>query len=555
MREQLTLVHEARRPVEVRLRPYQRAAIDRVRDCARRGVRRILLVAPTGSGKTTVASELIRQTVARGSRALFIAHRRELITQAYRRLLDFGLPPGEVGVIMSTDPRRRPGARVQVASIDTLRNRSKPRADLVIVDECHRALARSYRDLAEHYRDAVQLGLTATPYRADGKGLDDAYDELVQVASPRELIDEGFLVEPRVFTVPPSALPDLSAVRVRGGDYDKRALEGAVDQRALVGNLVEHWRRYADGVRTVVFATSVAHSKHIDERFREAGVASEHLDGETPTVDRDAILARLDAGTTRVVCSVGTLQEGWDQPSVKCAILARPTKSTGLYLQMAGRILRPFEGQQAIILDHAGCVMEHGLPQDDRELTLEGARKKRKGGGPSEPPAKTCPECFAVLAISVRVCPECGATLSVVSDDVQETPDELVEVTPDDVRRLEWERLTATAALRGYKEGWAVHRYRERFGELPSAAVRAAAEPVACLRGQRGRLYEALLAVEPSAAWAAARLRLEAGPLGIWGATRGRGRVYELRPADNRDLNATATWFSEGGSPPDSVNS
>lgn len=510
MEEQLTLVHEARRPVEVRLRPYQVGAIDRVRACVRRGARRILLVAPTGSGKTTVASELIRQAVARGSRALFIAHRRELISQAYRRLLDFGLRPGDVGVIMASDPRRRPGAKVQVASIDTLRNRAKPRADLVIVDECHRALARSYRDVAEHYRGAIQLGLTATPYRADGKGLDDAYDEIVQVASPRELIAQGFLVEPRVFTVPPSALPDLSAVRMRGGDYDKRALEGAVDQRSLVGNLVEHWRRYADGVRTVVFATSVAHSKHINERFREAGVASEHLDGETPADDRDGILARLDAGTTRVVASVGTLTEGWDQPSVKCAILARPTKSTGLYLQMAGRILRPFEGEQAIILDHAGCVMEHGLPQDDREFSLEGTKKKRKGGA-GEAPAKTCPECFAVLAISVRVCPECGTTLSVASEDVEETPDELVEVTPDDVRRLEWERLTATAALRGYKEGWAIHRYREKFGELPSAAVRAGVDRPSSTAEQKRRVYDALLEEEESPAWAAARFRLETG--------------------------------------------
>lgn len=493
----------------VRLRPYQVDAVERVRALVRQGVRRILLVLATGGGKTSCASELIRLVVARGNRALFIAHRRELITQAYQRLLDFGLPTEQVGVIMASDPRRRPGAMVQVASIDTLRNRPKPRAELVIVDEAHRCLARSYRDLAEHYPKAVHLGLTATPYRADGKGLGDAYDELVVVASPHELIAEGYLVEPRVFTVPPSALPDLSAVRVRGGDYDKRALEDAVDQRSLVGNLVEHWRKHADGVRTIVFATSVAHSKHITERFVEAGVPAEHLDGETPAEERDAILARLAAGHTLVCPNVGVLCEGFDSPPVKCTILARPTKSTGLYLQMAGRILRPYEGHQAIILDHAGCVMEHGLPQDHREFSLEGTKKKRNGAA-GAPPAKTCPECFAVLALSVRECPACGTVLSVPKDDVDETPDELVEVTVDDVRRLEWQRLTALAALRGYKEGWAYHRYHEKFGEPPSAAIKAAASP-ASAGEQKRAVYEALLDEEGSAAWAAVRFRAETG--------------------------------------------
>ncbi|MBL8718121.1 MAG: hypothetical protein JNL79_19225 [Myxococcales bacterium] len=165
---------------------------------------------------------------------------------------------------------------------------------------------------------------------------------------------QGFLVEPRVFTVPAHALPDLSTVKVRGGDYDERELADAVDRRQLVGNIVEHWRKHADGVRTVVFAVSIAHSKHIVERFQEAGVRAEHLDGGTPMLERDAILARLDRGETQVVGSIGTLCEGTDIPSVKCAILARPTKSTGLYLQQAGRILRPYQDQPAVILDHAG---------------------------------------------------------------------------------------------------------------------------------------------------------------------------------------------------------
>ncbi|MDY0004940.1 MAG: helicase-related protein, partial [Polyangia bacterium] len=404
-------------------------------------------------------------------RSLFIAHRRELNNQASGRLVQMGLPEPAVGVIMAQDPRRRPTAAVQVASIDTLRNRPKPRADIVIIDEAHRASSRSYRDLAAHYPGAIHIGLTATPYRADGRGLGDMYDELVQVSSPSELIREGYLVEPRVFTVPPDALPDLSSVRVRRGDYHEAELAEAVDRQALIGNIVEHWHRHAQGLRTVAFAVSVKHSMHIAEQFRQAGVPAEHLDGTTPLELRDAILRRIDAGETLVVSNCSCLQEGWDQPSVKCAILARPTKSTGLYLQQAGRILRPWGGLQAVILDHAGCALEHGLPQDDRAFSLDSAKKPRKGTG-AGPPLKTCEQCYAVVPAPTHICPECGFVFQPPREVPEEASGDLVEVSPSSLqaKRAAWLQLCAVAASRGFKPGWAYYRYRERFGAPPPAS-------------------------------------------------------------------------------------
>lgn len=475
------------------LRPYQLEGIERVRESIRAGARRVLLVLATGGGKTVVAAHVVSSAVALGSRVLFVAHRRELIKQSFCKLVRNGLPPEEVGVIMASvgagsadlfasDPvalrdeelwsrcaRRRPTARVQVASIDTLRNRNKPAADLVIVDEAHRGLARSYTDLQVEYPNAIHLGLTATPYRADGKGLGNAYDELVTVASPSILIADGFLVAPRVFTVPASALPDLRGVKVRGGDYSEEDLERAVDTGALVGDIVEHWQRRAAGVRTVAFACSVAHSKHIAERFRAAGVAAEHLDGTTETAERDAILGRLERGETLVVSNCGVLCEGWDQPSVKCCILARPTKSTGLYLQQAGRILRPYKGQDAIILDHAGCAVEHQLPQADREFSLDDAPKKGRGEKEAAPPTKTCEQCFAVVPTATRVCPECGFVWPEpeAKPAPEEQAGELVEVraaTPEEMRAA-WEQLCAERG--GRKPGWVWHRFMERFGVKP----------------------------------------------------------------------------------------
>ena len=436
----------------IALRPYQLDAVERVREQLRAGSRRVLIVAPTGSGKTVLAAHIMACAVESGRRVLFVAHRRELIDQCYRKLQDSGVAP--VGVIMSGDPRRNPGASVQVASIDTLRHRAKPLADLVIVDEAHRALAKSYVDLAAMYPAAVHLGLTATPYRADGQGLCDAYDTLVVVASPRELIAEGFLVEPLVYSPGAHEMPDLSTVQIKGGDYEEGALAQAMDRPALVGNIVDHWLRYAEHQRTVAFAVSIAHSKHLVERFQAASVAAEHLDGTTPTKERAAILGRLETGTTRVVVNVGVLCEGWDQPSVKCCVLARPTKSTGLYLQQAGRILRPWTDPttglpaRAILIDHAGCVLEHGLPQGDRELSLDGPVK-------APPPVVKKDKSDDEDPRPARV--------------LQETEGELVALTEAgmDDRRVEWDRLCATAQERGYKPGWTYYRFKELYGSAP----------------------------------------------------------------------------------------
>ena len=181
------------------------------------------------------------------------------------------------------------------------------------------------------------------------------------------------------------------------------------------------------------------------------------------------------------------LAEGWDQPAVKCAILARPTKSLGLYLQQAGRILRPWNDQQAIILDHGGCVLRHGLPQDDREFSLEGSRKSEPGAAP----VRVCPECHAVVPLGSRTCRECGAVLIPERDVPREKEGTLVEVESDDVKRRELARLQAIAEICGYKPGWVYHRYRERFGEAPPRTSKGGGSAAAQQRALRDVLRQA----------------------------------------------------------------
>jgi len=463
----------------VKLRPYQEQAIERLRGEVRAGRRSVLCVLPTGGGKTVIFSSIVGGAVERSRRCMIVAHRIELIDQAARKLVDAGIPEGEIGIVRAGDRRRRPSALVQVASVDSLRTRTVAPCSLVIVDEAHRALAQSYQRLREDHPDAVHLGFTATPVRGDGKGLGAAYDSMVLAAPVSQLVAEGYLVAPRVLSVPPDRAPDLSRVKTTAGDYDQRQLGEVMSEGRLVGDIVEHWEKHAKGRRTVGFAVTVEHSKQIVERFRERGHAAEHLDGTTPADQRAAILGRLERGETLIVINVGVLTEGWDQPSAKCLILARPTKSLGLYLQMAGRILRPWQGVSALILDHAGCALEHGLPHHDREWELNPPRR-RTGKNPEC--AKMCPACFAVMALGVRVCPECDAELPWREVSLDETAGELVEV---DAARIvkpsaalaAWDTMVEAwreenrermgRGLHPYKPGMVWHRWQREKGRQP----------------------------------------------------------------------------------------
>jgi DNA repair protein RadD len=453
-------------------RDYQIEGIERVRNSARRGNRRILVIAPTGAGKTIFSAIIIASAVAKDSPCLFLAHRREIIGQTYSKLLEAGLSKSQLGVIMAQDARRNPVARVQIASVDTLRNRAnKPPADLVFVDEAHRSTAATYQKIVSAYPKARIIGLTATPFRSDKKGFDQDYDDMVVISTVPELISKGWLVEPRVFTRPIEFLPDVSRVKTTGGDYNQGELAEAVDKAKLVGDIVEHWQRMANGRRTVCFTANVAHSKHIVEAFKAAGVRAEHLDGETDTVEREKILARLGSGETQLVANCAVLTEGWDQPAVKCAIMARPTKSLSLYLQCAGRIIRPYTdpdtGKQveALILDHAGCAIAHGLPQDDREYSLAPPRKRGGGGGFSG--SKSCPICFRVVSLATRECPSCQYEFVEIEPIPEvETRVELVEYTLE-FKRSVWEDLVKTQEERGYKPGWAFYRFKMRFKHPP----------------------------------------------------------------------------------------
>lgn len=470
--------------MSVSLRPYQRASIEQVRAAIRSKKRRIVLTIPTGGGKTFTTAFIIQSALAKGKRCMFVAHRKELIDQTVAAFVRIGVT--DIGVIRAGDKRRNPAAMLQIASIQTLARRTQDvDVDVIVIDEAHRAVAKSYTvHLFERHPNAIIIGPTATPVRSDNRPLKSHFDELVVGARYSELIASGAIVEPRVYSTP--ILPDLSSVRTTGGDFNLEDLEAAVNKGALIGNLLTEWRKRCDELgfqpRTVAFAVTVRHSLAIVKTFQEAGVTAEHLDGTTPEVERAAILARLASGETTLVSNVGVLCEGWDLPACKMLILARPTKSLGLYMQMGGRVFRPYFDEiigrwiTPIVLDHGGNVDRHGLPHVDREWSLD-AKPKKDG----EAPTKICKACYAYVRAGAKACPYCGHVFEATPEDLPLLKKD--EPIPIDLalRTLETEggdadKLRAFRALhrkcrdRGWKLGAAIHRYEERFGEPPPKA-------------------------------------------------------------------------------------
>jgi DNA repair protein RadD len=467
----------------IELRPYQVEVIGEVPQVVAAGYRRVIVVAPTGSGKTIISAQIIKGAVAVGKRVLVLAHTREIIRQTSLKLFGHGIEHGIIQAGLVANPE---GA-VQVASIQTLWTRAMrldrmpmPPADLLIIDEAHHCPAQTYRKIIAEYPKAVLLGMTATPCRGDGRGLGGVFDAIVECPQVAELIAQKYLVRTRVYA---PVDPDLRGVETRHGDYVESRLAGRMDRADLVGDIVTHWHKYGERRKTVCFAVSVAHSVHIRNEFIKSGVRAEHVDGSTPKTERDATLARLASGETELVTNCMVLTEGWDLPAVSCCILARPTKKMGLYRQMIGRVLRPAEGKSnAVVLDHSGAVFRHGFVEDPVEWTL--SREKRAASprhtarlaGGSRSRLVECTACRSIRT-GGEPCEHCGFL-------PQRRPDAIV-FTDGDLGLVDRKsRSTATAfdphdrmrwlamlyfieRERGYRQKWARCNYKEKFGTWP----------------------------------------------------------------------------------------
>lgn len=491
------------------LRDYQQKSVDEIR-VGFADHRSQLFVLPTGGGKTRVFSYITDKASDKGKSVCIVVHRQELVTQASMSLADLGIrhriiapqPVVRQAMDLHMEAYRRSfihqGSHVMVASVQTLVRHPEILAnvDLLIIDEAHHATAGSWKKcIAALNPKAKILGVTATPVRRDGAGLRAHFTNLILGVEMQELIDRGYLCQPRVFgPVKPVDFSGLGPQKF--GDWRAEDVEKIVDNPYIIGDAIAHYRQLCDRVPAIAYCATVRHAEHVAEQFRQAGYRFVSIDGNTDrTIRRDAI-RDLGCGKIDGVASCDIISEGTDVPLVGCGIMLRKTDSTGLFMQQAGRVLRAypkneimqrphmqclFDAQgrdQAFILDHVGNSLVHGLPQMVREWSLDAPTKKKKRKTSVQ--IKTCPKCYRIHEPADK-CPSCGFVYEIEAPIAlpKSKPGQLNEVTAEwfqgrDIvkeplkevlkKARTREQVEAVAAARGYKAGWVnrIMQFREQ---------------------------------------------------------------------------------------------
>lgn len=436
-------IKESEKIVPEILRPYQITGIKNIFNKWREGKRSILFQMPTGTGKTVLFNEIVKAGFEKKRKVLIVVHRIELVEQITNKLITKGINVGQIIAGIPLDYSKI----VQVASIQTLSRREYPEANLIIIDECHHAKASSYKLLWDIYPDAKFLGVTATPCRLSGEGFDDLFDELIVSMSVSEFINNGFLAPVTHFAC---STPDLSQVKTSKGEYSNEMLSNVMSDNSIMKDVVESYKEKCFGKSAIVFAVNIEHSKEIIQKFKSEKISAEHIDAKTPKEERERILRNFKNKIIQVVSNVEIITEGFDFPECEAVILARPTKSLSLYLQMVGRVMRPAPGKaEGLILDNAGLWKEHGLSIIDREWSLEGIKKKKKISSASE------------IALDKD---------GIIKEINRNKPNEikglkLVPLTFDLKRLLLFEEYAINAKFKGHKILSAYYRYLEYVTE------------------------------------------------------------------------------------------
>jgi len=410
------------------------------------------IVAPCGSGKTVIMAEMAKQAAKKGNRTLFLVHRKELKEQTLNTLEWWGadLDYIEVGMVQTI--------------VRQLEKTTKP--NLIITDENHHSLASSYRKIYNYFPQARLVGFTATPVRLNGGGLGDVNDILIEGPSVKELIEWGNLA-PFKYYAP--EIVDTSKLKIRRGEYVQSDIEQLFQNKTIWGDVIKHYKKLSDGKQAICYCSSIAQSKRMANEFNAAGIKAKHIDGDTPKAERDAAIEYFRQGEIMVLCNVDLISEGFDVPDCTTAILLRPTRSLGLFIQQSMRPMRYKPGKTAIIIDHVGNVARFGTPDLEREWSLE-PKKEANTTVLEENPVKQCPECFYTVKRNTTICPECSYQFGQEEKEIENVDSELVEVgsfnfttnykKPEDCKNMK--ELYQLAKSRGYKPGWAYYQGKLR---------------------------------------------------------------------------------------------
>lgn len=458
----------------------------------------------TVTHNTYTFSYIASSAADKGRPTCIIVHRKELLLQASASLTNLGIEHG----LISPDFTPKKHAMVQVASVDTLLQRLKKQSykfGMLIYDEAHHVVeGNKWGRVYEQLGKPVMLGVTATPVRTDGKGLGThaggVFEAMVLGPSVVDLIRRGMLINPKVYASPvvPEGLDDVKTNR--DGTDNLQALAAIVDRPRITGSAVEHYTKICPSRRAIVFCSSIEHAKHVAAEFNAAGYRFELLVGAPHMSDaeRTAVNLRLRRGEIHGACTVDLVSEGYDLPDLECCIMLRPTASEALFLQQVGRVMRPSEGKtECWLLDHVGNVgaihggefkRKHGLPNEEREWTLDGRKKRKKKKGDDEPEEpkvdiKQCPDCFTTHEAAPQ-CPTCGHVYEAKAPrSLQQVDGNLQLVTEELQRRQEQQRLRSAQA--------AAKTVEDMMNELGFSRGRA--EAIVKAREEKAQLRTALI--------------------------------------------------------------
>ena len=455
----------------MQLRDYQVEGISKTYKAIREGCKKILVYAPTGAGKTVLMAKMGQDAKSKGRSILYIVDNNNLVGQTLDKLAKVDIFPGLIKAGYKEDRSKS----VQLASIDSLIRRDLPYADVVFIDEAHGSFASKYDAIFEKYQDKVVIGFSATPERTSRKEtLLKRYDQLVKVTTIGQLVEEGFLVPPVVYSIAKNTL-SLGNVKITAGDYNQEQLGLKMNDPNVIRRAVDEWERLGENSPTIVFAVHIAHSKALCAEFNRRGIPTEHLDGATDQSDREEMYKRLRSGKTKVLTSVNALSQGFDEPCVSCVLMCRPTKSKITYIQQVGRGLRLHPGKEkCIVIDQAENVWTLDHPMHYEPMGLEDVSTRKKG----EAPVRDCPECGAIMANFTSKCSECGYVFPRKEKPTHHG--DLVEVAVhklkiDPQQREYYSQQLKEAFRKGYSPDYATVMFKEKYGYFPQAQIKRGA--------------------------------------------------------------------------------
>lgn len=437
--------------------------------------KRIVLQAPCGFGKTIIIKKIIEVAVRKGLKVLFLAPRKELISQCSEKLYSVGVAHG----VLNDPSKANPSAMVQLTCWQTLKNKD-PDAwtpDIIIYDECHGSVTEKSIEVLLRYPNAYILGFTATPYRDDERGLADLYEHLITSCQTSDLIKEGFLIQPEYYVIN----SDTEASKAISFDSNEEEIS-LDDVDVLIGaDVVRNFKNICPTAKTCVFCPSIEKAEEVAEKFRKGGFTARSVDAKTPKKKREKILKDFADGKFQIICNAMLLKEGWDCPELECVIFLRNLKSRVFYRQGAGRCMRlrkDGKPKKAYILDFFDCYNQFGgLPWDDEEYSLEEGYEpdpKNKVEENNDIKPLICRECSFLTDTSFENCPNCGKSLEKLKKIIAEAVCDLkkiTEVTIDD-KQKEYNRLAAICMDKNFSPNWVDIQYKKKFNVYPRNMIK-----------------------------------------------------------------------------------